>query len=384
MSIDSPLCKTPLLPGFPVDGRAGLWSLAHRRDGNEKESPMSRTAWINLAAVVAVAASATLIVAKNVQGDPSHQLLNVSYDPTRELYRRINEQFVVEYRKQTGKTLQIKQSHGGSSRQARTVTDGQQPADVVTLGLYSDVEALRKRGLVAEGWSTRLPHNSQPYTSTIVFVVRKGNPKHIHDWPDLIADDVEIITPDPKSSGNGKLSALAAWGAIVSRGGSEAQARAYLKSMYDHVPVLDQGARGAAVTFAVENIGDVHLTWENEALREVAEAKDLEIVYPPVSILAEPYVAWVDANVARNKTQADAKAYLEFLFTDQAQDTIAEFGYRPFKAQSLAKFADRLPRLNLFPVTVLARDWDDAQQKFFAENGIIDTVYTPKPKAISE
>jgi len=335
---------------------------------------MKRIPWINLAAVVAVAVAATLIVARNVEGDTSHQLLNVSYDPTRELYRRINDEFIAEYRTQTGKHLQIKQSHGGSSRQARTVADGQQPADVVTLGLYSDVDALRKRGLIAEGWSKRLPNNSQPYTSTIVFVVRKGNPKHIHDWPDLIVGDVEIITPDPKSSGNGKLSALAAWGAIVSRGGNEAQARAYLKSLYDHAPVLDQGARGAAVTFAVERIGDVHLTWENEALREVAEAKDLEIVYPPVSILAEPYVAWVDANVARNKTQADAKAYLEFLFTDQAQDIIAEFGYRPFRKESLEKFADRLPQ----------RDWDDAQQKFFAENGIIDTVYTPKPKAISE
>jgi sulfate/thiosulfate transport system substrate-binding protein len=382
--IDSPLCKTPLWPGFPVDGRPGLWSLAHRRGGGEKDPPMSRTAWTNLAAVLAVAMAVTLIVARNVEGETSHQLLNVSYDPTRELYRRINEQFVVEYRKQTGKSLQIKQSHGGSSRQARTVADGQQLADVVTLGLYSDVDALRKRGLIAEGWSKRLPNNSQPYTSTIVFVVRKGNPKHIHDWPDLVGNDVEIITPDPKSSGNGKLSALAAWGAIVSRGGSEAQARAYLKSLYDHAPVLDQGARGAAITFAVEKVGDVHLTWESEAIREVADAKDLEIVYPPVSILAEPYVAWVDADVARNKTQADAKSYLEFLFTDQAQDIIGEFGYRPFKKQSLAKFADLLPPLDLFPVTVLARDWDDAQQKFFGENGIIDTVYTPKPKAISE
>jgi sulfate/thiosulfate transport system substrate-binding protein len=384
MPIDPPLCKTPLLPGFPVDGRPGLWSLPRRQGGDDKDTPMRRLPWINLAAVVAVAAAATLIVAKNVEGDTSHQLLNVSYDPTRELYRRLDDEFVAAYRKQTGKDLQIKQSHGGSSRQARSVADGQQPADVVTLGLYSDVDALRKRGLIAEGWSKRLPNNSQPYTSTIVFVVRKGNPKHIRDWPDLIVGDVEIITPDPKSSGNGKLSALAAWGAIVSRGGSEAQALAYLKSFYDHAPVLDQGARGAAVTFAVEGIGDVHLTWENEALREVAEAKDLEIVYPPVSILAEPYVAWVDSNLARNKTQADAKAYLEFLFTDQAQDIIAEFGYRPFRKESLAKFADRLPQLDLFPVTVLARDWDDAQQKFFAENGIIDTVYTPKPKAISE
>jgi len=258
------------------------------------------------------------------------------------------------------------------------------PADVVTLGLYSDVDALRKRSLVAEGWSKRLPNNSQPYTSTIIFVVRKGNPKHIRDWPDLIASDVQIVTPDPKTSGNGKLSALAAWGAIVSRGGTEAQALGYLRSFYAHAPILDQGARGAAITFAVEKIGDVHLTWENEALREVAEAKDLEIVYPPVSILAEPYVAWVDANVARNGNEVQAKAFLEFLFTERAQDIIAEFGYRPARAESAKKFVDRLPHLGLFPISVIARDWDDAEQKFFAQNGIIDTVYAPKPKPLSE
>jgi sulfate/thiosulfate transport system substrate-binding protein len=345
---------------------------------------MSSTAWINAGAVIAVAAAATLIVAHNVEGGPADQLLNVSYDPTRELYHRIDEQFVAAYYKQTGRLLQIKQSHGGSSRQARTVADGEQAADVVTLGLYSDIEALRKRGLVADGWSKRLPNNSQPYTSTIVFVVRHGNPKHIHDWPDLIEPGVEIVTPDPKTSGNGKLSALAAWGAIVSRGGTDEAARAFLKSFYDHAVVLDPGARGAAVSFAVEKIGDVHLTWENEALREVGEANDLEVVYPPVSILAEPYVAWVDTNVARHKTLADAKAYLEFLFTDEAQDTIAQFGYRPVKQEQLAKFASRLPPITLFPVTAIAKDWDDAQQKFFGENGIIDTVYVPKPKALQE
>jgi sulfate/thiosulfate transport system substrate-binding protein len=345
---------------------------------------MSKIPWINLTAVIAVVTAVTLVVARNVESNQSNQLLNVSYDPTRELFSRINGRFVAEYQKQTGRQLQIKQSHGGSSRQARAVAEGQEPADVVTLGLYADIDGLRKRGLIAEGWSKRLPNNSQPYTSTIVFVVRKGNPKNIHDWPDLIASDAEIITPDPKSSGNGKLSALAAWGAVVSRGGSVEQARAYLKSFYDHAAVLDQGARGASITFSVQKIGDVHLTWENEALREVAEVKDLEIVYPPVSILAEPYVAWVDANVARNRTLSDAKAYLEFLFTDRAQDIIAEFGYRPFRQESLTKFGDRLPRLNLFPVAVLANDWDDAQQKFFGENGIIDTVYKPKPKSISE
>ena len=334
----------------------------------------------DLLAVAAVIVAVTLVVVKNIDASSSAELLNVSYDPTRELYQDLNDQFVPLYEKETGKHLLIKQSHGGSSRQARSVIDGEQPADVVTLGLYADVDALRKRGLIAEGWSKRLPHNSQPYVSTIVFVVRKGNPRQIHDWPDLIASDVAIITPDPKSSGNGKLSALAAWGAALRRGAGEVEARAYLRQFYEHVPVLDVGARAAATTFAVENVGDVHVTWENEALREVAESKGaLAIVYPPVSILAEPFVAWVDANVARNNSQEAAKAYLEFLFTDQAQETMAQLGYRPINADILARHADRLPKLDLFPVTLVAKDWDDAQQKFFGENGIIDTVYKPAP-----
>ena len=332
-------------------------------------------------AVAGVIVALTLITVTNLDANTSDQLLNVSYDPTRELYHTLNDQFVPLYQRETGQHLRINQSHGGSSRQARSVIDGEQPADVVTLGLYADVDALRKRGLIAEGWSKRLPHNSQPYVSTIVFVVRKGNPRQIHDWPDLIAPDVSIVTPDPKTSGNGKLSALAAWGAALRRGASEAEARVYLRQFYEHVPVLDIGARAAATTFAVENIGDVHVTWENEALREVAESKGaLSIVYPPVSILAEPFVAWVDANVARNHSQAAAKAYLEFLFTDQAQETMAQLGYRPVNAAILARHEGRLPKLDLFPVTLVAKDWDDAQQKFFAENGIIETVYKPAPQ----
>jgi sulfate transport system substrate-binding protein len=191
---------------------------------------------------------------------------------------------------------------------------------------------------------------------------------------------VEIVTPNPRTSGNGKLSALAAWGAIVSRGGTEADARAYLEQFYRHVPVLDEGARGAATTFTVQEVGDVHLTWENEAIREVAEAKGkLQIVYPPVSILAEPYVAWVDTNVARNGTAEVARAYLEFLFTDQAQSVMARLGYRPYKTDILRRDGPGLAPITLFPITAIARDWDDAQQKFFAENGIIDTVLKPHP-----
>lgn len=343
-----------------------------------KTQKISGLAWRNLGAVAAVVVAVGLIAAKNLHASAAEPLLNVSYDPTRELYQSIDKQFVAKYQAETGAAVSIKQSHGGSSRQSRAVISGEQPADVVTLGLYSDVDALRKRGLIAEGWADRLPHHSQPYFSTIVFVVRKGNPKDIHDWPDLIKPGVFVITPNPRTSGNGKLSALAAWGAAIRRGDSEDDARAYLKALYQHVPVLDSGARGSANTFALENIGDVHLTWEDEALREVAESKgDLEIVHPSVSIIAEPYVAWVDANVARHKTEALAKAYLEYLFTDEAQETIAKLGFRPINAAILDKYSARLPKLDLFPITLVARDWGDANQKFFADNGVIDSVLPP-------
>ena len=337
-----------------------------------------RTAWLNAIALAAVAIAITLVVIKNVAGDASSQLLNVSYDPTRELFQDLNQQFVAKYLKETGRRLTILQSHGGSSRQALAVIDGA-PADVVTLALPSDVDALRKRGLIAKDWAQRLPNDSQPYTSTIVFVVRKGNPRSIKDWPDLIRPGVSLITPNPKTSGNGKLSALAAWGSVIYRGGTDAQALDYLRQLYQHVLVLDTGARDATNTFMQEKLGDVQLTWENEALLEAAEYKsDVEIVYPPVSIRAEPSVAWVDANVARRKTTDYAKAYLEFLYTDQAQEAIARHGYRPINSEILRKHADQLPQINLFPVTILARNWDDAQQKFFADNGIFDVIHPPK------
>jgi sulfate/thiosulfate transport system substrate-binding protein len=339
-----------------------------------------RTFWLNAFAVIAVLIAVTLVVVKNIEGDTSNQLLNVSYDPTRELFKDLNQQFIAQYAKQTGKRLTIQQSHGGSSRQAQAVVDGL-PADVVTFALRSDVEALHKRGLIADGWEQRLPDNSEPYTSTIVFVVRKGNPKNIKDWPDLVRPGVSVITPNPKTSGNGKLSVLAAWGSVIYRGGTEAQALQYLKELYEHVPILDSGARDATNTFTQEKLGDVHLTWENEALLETEEYRgDLEVVYPPVSIRAEPSVAWVDANVTRRKTEAYAKAYLEFLFTDQAQETIAQHGYRPINSEVLKKHANRLPRIDLFPVTVLARNWDDAQQKFFGEAGIFSAIHSGQAK----
>ena len=218
-----------------------------------------RTVWLNAFAVAAVMIAMTLVVVKNIEGDTSSQLLNVSYDPTRELFQDLNRQFITQYAKQTGKKLTIEQSHGGSSRQAQAVIDGL-PADVVTLALRSDVEALHKRGLIADGWSQRLPDNSEPYISTIVFVVRKGNPRNIKDWPDLVRPGVSVITPNPKTSGNGKLSVLAAWGSILYRGGTETQALQYLKELYQHVAVLDSGARDATNTFTQEKLGDVHLT----------------------------------------------------------------------------------------------------------------------------
>ncbi len=265
--------------------------------------------WLNFGAMAAAVGGLSLIAIKNAPGDAAHQLVNVSYDPTRELYQALNPLFVAAYEKETGRHVVIVQSHGGSSRQARKVVSGEQPADVVTLGLYADIDVLRKRGLIAPNWADRLPNHSLPYTSTIVFVVRHGNPHGVKDWPDLLKPRLEVVTPDPRTSGNGKLAALAAWAAIVTRGGTDAEARDFLESLYQHVPLLEEGARGAAVSFAIQEAGDVHLTWENEALREVADSKGkLEIIYPPVSILAEPYVAWVDAALAQREKLDDAKA----------------------------------------------------------------------------
>jgi sulfate/thiosulfate-binding protein len=331
---------------------------------------------LNILGIVAITVAATLITVRNLHHDNSpNQILNVSYDPTRELYAALDKTFIDQYRRQTGVTVEVKQSHGGSGRQATEVINGNQKADVVSLALPSDVDALRKRGLIASDWQKRLPNHSVPYTSTIVFVVHKDNPLGIHDWPDLIKDDVEIVSPNPRTSGNGKLSVLAAWGSVTTRGGSDAQAADYVRALLSHVKVADSGARGAAISFSVEKIGDVHLTWENEALREVAENKDeFQIVYPPVSILAEPAVAWVDANVGDKRIASYAKAYLEYLYTDAAQETEAQFGYRPLKPEILAKHADRLPPINLFPVTAIAKSWYDAQEKFFGTNGIYDVV----------
>jgi len=333
---------------------------------------------LNLVGVAAVLLAAVLITVRNLPDNTPNQLLNVSYDPTVEVYAALDKAFIQQYRKQTGVTLDIKRSHGGSGRQARAVVDGTEKADVVSLALISDIDILSKHGLIAPDWQKRLPNNSVPYTSTVAYVVRKGNPKGIHDWPDLVKGDVGIVTPNPRTSGNGQLSLLAAWGSVTTRGGTPAQALAYLQALYHHVAAFDPGARAATSSFSVQHIGDVHLAWENEALREVeANKSELEIVYPPISIHAEPAVTWVDANLSDKKTAAHAKAYLEYLFTTPAQELFAQYGYRPIDSGILAKNVNRLPIIGLFPITAIAKDWDDARQKFFGDNGIIDNLAVP-------
>ncbi len=307
-------------------------------------------------------------------------LLNVSYDPTRELWRDLNAAFIARYSKEANTKLAIKQSHGGSSTQARAVIDGLD-ADVVTLALWSDTDAIRKKGLIADNWEQRLPNRSLPYISTVVFVVRKGNPKGIKDWPDLVKPGVAIITPNPKTSGNGQLSFYTAWGSVVLRGGSREDAVKYVTKLYQQVPVLDSGARGATTTFVQKRIGDVHLAWENEAHLEVREAKgELEVVYPPISIRAEPHVALVDKNVDRRGTRAAAEAYLKFLYTDEAQEIIAKHYYRPASEKILKKHGATFPEVRLFAVTEIGKSWDDVREKLVGDGSVFDSIYKPTGK----
>jgi sulfate transport system substrate-binding protein len=303
------------------------------------------------------------------------ELLNVSYDATRELWKELNLAFQEEYRKAKGIDVSIQQSHGGSSTQARNVIEGQE-ADVVTLAMPTDTEAIEHKGLIKEGWQDEFPNGSLPFSSTIVFVVRKGNPKQIKDWPDLIREGVEIITPHPKTSGNGKLSFLAAWGSVVRQGGSEAEAKEFVTKLYQHAPVLPSGGRAATTTFAQQGLGDVHLAWESEAYFEIAETGgELEIVVPSISIRAEPRVAIVDANVDRKGTRSVAQDYLNFLYTDVAQEIIAKHHYRPSTAEILSKHSDEFAKVKLFPVQGIAKNWDDASRVFFADGAIFDSIY---------
>ena len=306
-------------------------------------------------------------------------LLNVSYDPTRELWRDLNANFTARYEKEKGVKVNVKQSHGGSSTQARSVIDGLD-ADVTTLASFLDTDAIRKKGLIKAGWVDRLPNKSRPYVSTIVFVVRKGNPKGIKDWPDLIKPGIAIVTPNPKTSGNGYISFFAAWGSVILRGGTRQQAIDYVTKLYQQVPVLDSGARGATTTFVQKKIGDVHLAWENEAYLEVREAKGaLEVIVPPISILAEPQVAVVDANVDKKKTREVAEAYLKFTYSDEAQEIFAKHFYRPSNDAILKKHQDIFkPGLKLFAITEIAKDWPDAHKQLIGDGSVFDSIYKPR------
>jgi sulfate transport system substrate-binding protein len=306
-------------------------------------------------------------------------LLNVSYDPTRELYKDVNAAFARYWKGRTGQDLDIKQSHGGSGAQSRAVIDGLQ-ADVVTLALAYDIDAIADRGLIAKAWQSRLPGNSTPYTSTILFLVRKGNPWKIRDWPDVVRPGIQVITPNPKTSGGARWAYLAAWGwAQRAPGGGEAKARDFVKAVYSHVPVLDTGARGSTTTFAQRGVGDVLLAWENEAHLSLAEfgADKFEIVNPPTSIFAEPPVAVVDKVVDRKKTRVIAEGYLNFLYSPLAQDLIGKNFYRPRNAEALAKYGKQFPRVNFFTIDDTFGGWRKAQARHFADGGVFDQIYKP-------
>lgn len=306
------------------------------------------------------------------------RLLNVSYDPTRELYQEINPLFAASWKAQHGGKLRIEQSHGGSGKQARSVIDGLQ-ADVVTLAVASDIDALAVRGLLPRDWQTRLPHNSCAYTSTIVLLVREGNPKNIRDWGDLARSDVQVITPNPKTSGGARWNYLAIWGhALRTSDGDEARARELLAAVYRNVPVLDTGARGSTITFVERGIGDVLLAWENEALLASKQLHPgaFEIIVPAASILAEPPLAWVDRYVERKESKELARAFLEFLYTRPAQEIIARHFYRPVDTEVAAAFADQFPPLELFTIEEVAGNWTQAQERHFAEGGIFDQIYS--------
>jgi sulfate transport system substrate-binding protein len=310
-------------------------------------------------------------------------LLNVSYDPTRELYAEINQQFAEHWKAQTGETVTIRTSHGGSGAQARSVIDGLE-ADVVTLGLEPDIDAIVERtGLIAADWRQRLPNRAVPYTSTIVFVVRKGNPKQIKDWSDLVRPGVSVITPNPKTSSGGRWNYLAAWGfALKAGGGNEDSARGFVKELYRHAPILDGGARGSTITFAQRGQGDVLLAWEDDADLAVTELgpDKLEIVLPPLSIRAEPVVAVVDKVADKHGTRALAQAYLEFLYSEAGQEIAAKHHYRPILPAVAARYADRFPTLATFTVDEVLGGWRAAQAKHFADGGVFDQIYQPGSK----
>ena len=324
--------------------------------------------------------SAALVAASlTAQAQTALSLLNVSYDPTRELYVEYNAAFAKHWKAKTGQDVSIKQSHGGSGRQARSVIDGLD-ADVVTLALAGDIDAIHKNGgWLPADWQKRLPGNSAPYTSTIVLVVRKGNPKGIKDWDDLIRPGISVITPNPKTSGGARGNYLAAWEFAKRKYGGDAKAKEFVAKLYGNVPVLDTGARGSSVTFAQRSQGDVFISWENEAyLLEKEFGNKVDFIYPSISVLAEPPVALVDKNVDRKGTRAVAEEYLKFLYTEEAQDLIGKHFYRPTSAKAQAKYARQLPKLNLFSINEAFGGWAKADKDHFADGGSFDQIYTKK------
>ena len=334
--------------------------------------------WIQRRAAAWIVAAAIATTATGAAAET--HLLNVSYDPTRELYEAFDAAFVKYWKDKTGEDVVIEASHGGSGKQARAVIDGLE-ADVVTLALAYDIDEIAARsGLIDPTWQSRLPNNSTPYSSTIVFLVRKGNPKAIHDWPDLVKGDVQVITPNPKTSGGARWNYLAAWGyALKQPGGNAESAQAFVTELYRHVPVLDTGARGSTTTFVQRGIGDVLLAWENEAQLALKELGPdaFEIVVPSVSILAEPPVALVDGNVDKHGTRALAEAYLTYLYTPEGQEIVAQNFYRPSDPAVAARHAANFPDLPLFTIDDLFGGWQKAQATHFADGGIFDQIYQP-------
>ncbi len=331
--------------------------------------------FLRTAATLALAAAAGLAAAKDIT------LLNVSYDPTRELYQDYNAAFAKYWKAKTGDNVSVKQSHGGSGKQARSVIDGIE-ADVTTLALAYDIDEIAERAkLLPADWQKRLKHNSSPYTSTYIFLVRKGNPKGIKDWGDLVKPGVSIITANPKTSGGARWGYLAAYGyALKQPGGNDAKAKEFVGNLFKNVPVLDSGARGSTVTFAERGIGDVLLAWENEAwlsLKEFGNDK-FDIVYPPTSILAEPPVAVVDKVVDKRGTREVANAYLEYLYSPEGQEIAARNFYRPIDATVAAKYAKNFPKVSLFTIDEVFGGWAKAQKTHFADGGVFDQIYTRK------
>jgi sulfate transport system substrate-binding protein len=327
-----------------------------------------------LAAAAALSASAGAVYA---QAAKSVELLNVSYDPTRELYVEFNAAFAKYWKAKTGQDVTVKQSHGGSGKQARSIIDGLD-ADVATLGLAGDTDALYENGkLIPKEWQKRLPHNSSPYTSTIILAVREGNPKGIKDWDDLIKPGVKVITPNPKTSGGARWNYLAAWEFAKRKYGGDAKAKEFIQKLYANVPILDTGARGSTITFAQRNQGDVLIAWENEAyLLEKEFGAKFDVVYPSISVLAEPAVSIVDKNVDKKGTRQVAQAYLEYLYTDEGQDIIGKNFYRPTAPKYQAKYAKQFPKLNLFTIDQAFGGWTKASKDHFVDGASFDQIYT--------